>query len=68
MTGRAPPPARAGRQEEHRGGKRVISEGHARGRGEPLVLNLEQLMKGIVSQIFPISSLLLLLQFLTQHF
>ncbi len=50
---------------EDRGGKRVISEGWARGEGRrggggvvAVVLNLEQLMKGIVTQISPVSSLL----------
>lgn len=63
MTGRTPPPARAGRQERTEGGRGLLPRVEFRGGGQEeggglLVLNLEQLMKGIVSQISPISSLL----------
>lgn len=46
---------------EDREGKRVISEGGGSGEcsgGRTLVLNLKQLMKGIVSPLSPVSSLL----------
>lgn len=63
MTGRTPPPARAGRQERTEGGRGLLPRVELGGGGQEeggglLVLNLEQLMKGIVSQISPISSLL----------
>lgn len=57
MTGRTPPPARAGRQERTEGGRGLLVWVELG--GGSLVLNLEQLMKGIVTQISPVSSLLL---------
>lgn len=57
-TGRTPPPARAGRQERTKGGRGLLVRAELGGGQGTLVLNLEQLMKGIVSQISPISSLL----------
>lgn len=72
MTGSAPPLTRAGRQERTEGRRGLLVGAELLGGGQGvggglwlgvLVLNLEQLIKGIVSQThsspLPISSLLL---------